>query len=504
MIVLRPREQPISNAPEKKSLIDLSTRAGILDIIGGLENPNSWSQVSPAKAAQFYQENSVIFAAVDIIAQEFARIAPIVRDLESGEIVPDHPILALLKKPNPYDTEDSFLSAWARNFLITGNAFLTANGDVKIAPIQLFARLSGDVNVMASETDGFPLRYEVSSGGASSEVHYDRVNTMQLFTAEEVDRFGLFRFYASRLEGEGVPDLELLHTRNYNPNVSVSNSVGLSKLSSVFYEACQLDQGNVHNLSLLRRGARPTAILSESDDSSFTDDQMEQLKSQINNLYTSAENAGRPLFLPRGLLFKEFSVSNKDMDYLALRTASSNAVYNAFRVPLALMSTESMTLDNFREAKLFLYDNAVIPLADLLYGELTNFLIPRYGEDPFLTRVTIDMETIPALEPRRLNKVKSMKDLGIFTTNELRQELGREDVDGGDVVPETAPAPQTFAASNTGVEGKAKDKTDDDKQPCTPAETYRRLARNVVDADGVALFTEADIAREADKVKPKK
>ena len=43
---------------------------------------------------------------------------------ESGEIIPDHPVLALLKTPNPYDTEDSFLGAWARNFLISGNTFL--------------------------------------------------------------------------------------------------------------------------------------------------------------------------------------------------------------------------------------------------------------------------------------------------------------------------------------------------------------------------------------------
>ena len=494
--------QPSSSDIEIKQSIDLSTSAGILDAIGGLQNPNGWSQVGPRKAAQFYQENSVIFAAIDIIAQEFARIAPIVRDVESGEIIPDHPLLALLKKPNPYDTEDSFLSAWARNFLITGNAFLTANGNVKIPPIQLFARLPGDVNVMPSATDGFPEQYEVSSGGTASQVVYHRVAlpTMQLFTADDIDRFGLFRFYASR--EAGIPDLELLHTRNYNPNIEVSNSIGLSKLSSVFYEGCQLDQGNVHNLSLLRRGARPTAIISEQDNSALTDDQMEALKSQFNNYYSGAENAGRPMFLPRGLEFKEFSVSNKDMDYIALRTASSNAIYNAFRVPLALMSTESMTLDNFREAKLFLYDNAVIPLADMLYGELTNFLIPRYGEDPFKVRVTVDMETIPALEPRRLDKVKSMKDLGIFTTNELRQELGREDVDGGDVIAEPAPAPQAFAASSVGVEGKAK--VDDEKLPCTPAETYRRIARGVVDADGVPLFTEEDIAREADKVKPKK
>ncbi len=494
-----------SDETEKKSLIDLATSAGIDALLSaGLQNPNAWSQVSSSRASQFYQENSVIFAAVDIIAQEFARIAPVVRDVESGEIIPDHPILALLKKPNPYDTEDSLLSAWARNFLISGNSFLTANGDVKIPPVQLFARLSGDVSVMASQEDGFPLEYRVSSGGSVEEVRYSRINTMQVLTAEEVDRFGLFRFYASRLKTEGaIPDLELYHTRNYNPNAEVSNSMGLSRLSSVFYEAGQLNQGNVHNLSLLRRGARPTAIISEQEDSSFVDDQMESVKSTINNLYAGADNAGRPLFLPRGLMYSEFATSNKDMDFIALKTAASNAIYNAYRVPLALMSTESMTLDNFREAKLFLYDNAVIPLADMLYGELTNFLMPRYGDDPVMTRVTIDIDTIPALEPRRLNKVKSMKDLGIFTTNELRQELGRDDVDGGDVVPSSAPAPQAFAAPSSG-EQKAKAAPADDKLPCTPAETFRRIARGLVDGDGEAMFTEEDIAREGGKVDAKK
>jgi HK97 family phage portal protein len=513
MIVL-PHQKSDGFEVEQKNLTDITTQAGIETLMFGLQNPNSWQQVSDRMAAQFYQENSVVFSAIDIIAQEFARIAPIVRDVESGEIIDDHPVLNLLKKPNPYDTEDSFLGAWARNFLISGNTFLTADGDVLLPPQMIFAILSQNVEIRDSQTDGYPLEYRVTKGGRSSFINYVRTATPSLMNLEQTERFGLFRFYAHTTQSRERQDLEIFHTRNYNPNVSRSNSIGLSKLSSVFYEANQLNEGNVHNWSQLKRGARPTAIISEEEGFNFTDDQLEKLKSQFNNLYSGAENAGRPLFLPNGLAFAEFGTSNKDMDYMALKSSASDSIYNVYRVPLALMSTQSMTLDNFKEAKLFLYDNAVIPLADLLYGEMTNFLIPRYGEDPFKVRITIDLDNIPALESRRLDRVQKMSMLGIMTTNELRRDLGLDDLEGGDTVllpsnllPLLAEAEIDRIDPRQTMSKKTMDKKQIENKAitlCSPEETARNIAQTIVDGDGQRLFSDEDIRREADKVKPKK
>jgi hypothetical protein len=79
-----------------------------------------------------------------------------------------------------------------------------------------------------------------------------------------------------------------------------------------------------------------------------------------------------------------------------------------YRVPLPLITDQRQTLNNYREGKLALYDDAVLPLARRLLGS--------------------------ALVSRRNDELKKRREIGVEDVNELREIMGRKPKEGGDVL----------------------------------------------------------------------
>jgi hypothetical protein len=123
------------------------------------------------------------------------------------------------------------------------------------------------------------------------------------------------------------------------------------------------------------------------------------------------------------------------MDYAKLDNTASQAIYQRYKIPLPLVTTEATTFNNMSTAIELLYDMAVLPLADTMFAGLSMFLLPRYGLDPAKVQITYNPESINALKQRRLNEIEQRKKIGIETINELREQLpNRDRVQGGDVV----------------------------------------------------------------------
>ena len=118
------------------------------------------------------------------------------------------------------------------------------------------------------------------------------------------------------------------------------------------------------------------------------------------------------------------------MDFAKLQTMAKQSVALQYKVPLPLISTEASTFSNVSTSRLALYDDAVLPLADRIFGGLTELLIPWYKQDPAKVVITYDLDSITALAGRRNEDLKLRRDLNIETLNEFRTAIGREPVEG--------------------------------------------------------------------------
>lgn len=372
---------------------------------------NNYSHtLTPKAALDYYLSIAPLFTAVDMIATASGSIDVTVKDRNTDEFVYDHEILKLLRNPSALTSGREFIEQLASFYLLTGNAFVVATGPANRPALEIQIINPTTVNLLAGN-DGYLEIIEVHTQGIGS----------RKFTRKEVD--GRFRYF------DGA-DAEIWQLKSFNTGVYAGNLWGMSPLNPIAVELDQYIESSMHNLSLLKRGARPSGALKFGE--MLTDEQFQRYQKQVDQFYSGGRNAGRLLLLENAE-FQEMSQSNKDMDFAALKSAVTNTIYSSFRIPLPLVNSEFSTYDNLSTSKVNFFDNAVTPLFCKLVEELTAFLMPRYDRSGNLY-LSYDPETIEALEPRRVDKVSKLQAAGILTLNELRFIMGYEPVSGGDEI----------------------------------------------------------------------
>jgi HK97 family phage portal protein len=357
--------------------------------------------------------------AIDRRAEEVESVEPVVQNVKTKEFVPNHPVLELLKNPNPVDTFATFLNRMVVFFDATGNTYLLSTGGVKKPPLELFAASPATISVEQA-MDGFVSKFSRSD-----------VGTSEVYLRYSID--GKFRYY-SNAENSAV-NQELRHVKRFSTRGSLTALRGASLAQSIYFDIEQFINAGQHNLSTLKRGATPSGLLTLDTELSemLSDEQRESLKEQLQNYYSGAENAGRTGFIDAPIKWQQMSQTNKDMDFLQLKRDTESMIYKRFKIPLPFVSEETMTMANRESARLDFYQDAILPLLNRIYSELTMFLMYRYpGSEDLI--ITYDISKIPALEPRKLDQVGKLKSLDVLSTNEIRSMVGEDVVVGGDEI----------------------------------------------------------------------
>jgi HK97 family phage portal protein len=368
---------------------------------------------------KYYKSCGPLADAIDRRTREVKTIQPIVFNTKTEEIITEHPVLELLNKPNPVDTYQSLITRLSTFFDITGNVFLMTTGKTNKPPLEIYTVSPATVSQF-QELDGFVAEYSRTDTGI-----YESFNRYTIDSK--------FRYYLN--DPKALTNKELQHMRNFGTTGSLTANRGVSLVQPIYYEIEQYINTGLHNLSILKRGARPSGILSlKSDDMGMlTEEQRAALKEEIQNFYGGAENAGRVGFLDSPMDWHEMSQSNKDMDFVELKRDTESMIYKRYGIPAPFVSEETMTMANRDSARLDFYHDAIMPLLNTIFEELTVLLMYRYPDSKNLI-LTYDISKIPALEPRKLDQIAKLNDLGAFSKNEIRAKLGEEPTPGGDSV----------------------------------------------------------------------
>lgn len=386
----RPVEQK-SNNFNYSSFVNFLHESGHSDL-GNFISIDLYSKVAP------------LATAVNIIADSIADLKPIVVDSEGNRV--EHPVLELLKNPNSDQTKTEFLKRFAAFLIITGDNFTIANGNVNAPPLEIV--------IPSPQTASIAEDMYGEAGG---------IRITKKAGAFEFVKGANMRFYSGTLR-------EIWHTKTFNPFPDALT--GQSPLTPIYFDIEQYKQSSQHNLSILKRGARPSGVFLSK--TALTDDQYTRLKAQVDTFFSGSTQAGRPMLADGdGIDFKEMMLTPRDMDFLKLKENVTIAIFNQLKIPLPLVTPEQQTFANMASANLQLFDNAVMPLADRIFEELSLFLLPRYKGSENVS-ITYSKEDIEALDVRTTGVLESRSKLGIYTINELRTIDGMEAVEGGDEI----------------------------------------------------------------------
>lgn len=392
-------------------------------------------------AINLYEQSSAVAIPVDMIADHLQQLEPVLKEVGTNDVILKHPLLDLLRRPSPVFTTELFLQKITIDYLVTGEAPIIAIGNTNHPPIEL-QPVSPSVLNVSEGTDGFAAMYQIA-GNTLAGV-YEGVNE------KRVRRY--FR--------DPITELRLIRRHNTKNNSLLR---GQSVLVSASKEVRQNIAGGEYNLSLLKNGGKVSMVFHFEDD--MTKEVFDAMNAEIQNKFGGPQNANRIGMTSGGKMnIEQMGTSNRDMDFEKLQIMTKLAVAQAYHIPLPLMTTSAMTLNNYAEAKLALFDDAILPVAKKLLNDLGQWLLPRYGVDPAEFRLTFDAEQVEPLIDRRNSRLKVRTDLNLETRNELRRELpNRPDVEGGNIimVPGTMASLESVALSGDAEPFDLSDEADE-------------------------------------------
>jgi HK97 family phage portal protein len=335
-----------------------------------------------------YLGNAVGFRCVRMIA-ETAAATPL-RFREAEAEAADHPLAALLARPNPGADGAALFEAVYGHLLLAGNAYVEAVGG-EGAPLELHALRPDRMRVIPGP-DGWPEGYEYRLGAR-----------------------------AHRFDMTG-PYPPILHLQSFHP---LDDHYGLSPLEAAATAIDVHNSASAWTKALLDNAARPSGavVYSGADGQGrLTDDQHRRLVEELETHHQGARNAGRPLLLEGGLDWKPMGYSPADMEFLETRNAAARDIALAFGVPPMLLGLPGdNTYANFQEANRAFFRQTVSPLVRRVTAALSSWLGWRWGGT---VRVEPDLDAAPALAAERDAHWRRVASASFLDDDEKRALLG--------------------------------------------------------------------------------
>lgn len=345
-----------------------------------------WCEGTPSGLArEGYLKNAVVHRSVRMIAEAAASIPFLL--FESDRELSKHPLLDLLTRPNPAMGGQRFMETLYANLTVFGNAYihrLTLDG----TPRELHLLRPDRVQLVLGE-GGWPEAFDHTVNGTRT------------------------RYPA------GNPDDPVLHLATYHP---LADFEGFSPLGAAHMALDIHNAASAWNKALLDNSARPSGALvyATKDSSNLTDTQFGRLKSELEDGYSGASRAGRPMLLEGGLDWKPMGLSPKDMDFMEARNGAARDIALAFGIPPMLLGIPGdNTYANFQEANRAFWRQTVLPLVTRTASDLETWLASGSG-----LRLAIDKDAIEALSADREALWRRVNEAAFLTRNEKRAATG--------------------------------------------------------------------------------
>lgn len=338
-------------------------------------------------AREGFMRNPVVHRAVRMIAEAAAAVPWLL--YEGAAELSEHPLLDLLERPNGRGAGVSFLESLYGHLLMSGNAYVEL---VEAGEARELHLLRPDRVAVIADADGWPLALEYRRGEAKRRVGFGAA-------------------------GEGTA----LHLSLFHP---LDDHYGFPPLQAALMALDIHNAAGRWNKALLDNSARPSGALvyAPREGGNLTEEQYERLKSELEDGYSGAARAGRPMLLEGGLDWKAMGLTPKDMDFIEAKNAASREIALAFGVPPMILGIPGdNTYANYQEANRAFYRMTVLPLVARTAAELSAFLAPRFGDG---LRLGYDADRIDGLAAERDALWRRVGEADFLTDDEKREAVG--------------------------------------------------------------------------------
>ncbi len=370
-------------------------------------------------AKEGYNKNAIAYSCISLIAEGVASIPILLyKRGRNGKLteIERHPVLDLLKKPNPMMPLSIYMETLTSYFMLSGNFYVHAPGvDTSSKPPRELWPIRPDTIKVVPGAFAMPMAYEVQMGGTK--------------------RFPV--------DPTGLKPGQILHGKTFNP---IDPWYGMSPIEAAAFSIDQHNEAGKWNVALLQNSARPSGAFVFKG--SLRPEQRATMKADIEEKYSGSRNAGKPLVLEGDFDYKGFSFSPKDMEWIESKHTSSRDIALVFRVPPQLLGIPGdNTYSNYREARQALWIERTIPTAGRILEYHTNWLLPLFGLQDHV--LGFDKDALDALTPSRDALWDRVTKSTHISTNEKRAATGydeKPEPEYDEVLINSSQVPLTMAA----------------------------------------------------------
>jgi HK97 family phage portal protein len=392
--------------------------------------------------------NAVASSVIGWIARTLPESPAVVaRTMPDGEdeIERTHPILDVLRNPNPNYSGDQLMGATTRELVSHGNAYwrIVRGAKGKGQAVQLY---------------WLPQSLISCKGGDNSNNFIDH-----------------YEFNTGR-GVENIDPLDIVHFR-YGLDPLTMGRTGLSPLRALYRSLFVLNAGENFEATMLVNHGAPGMYLSlGADGGVMTIDEARQWKALIMES-TTGDHVGEPIVGSPGSTLTPFGFSPEQLaltsmldrpEALVCAATGVNAVVLGLKVGL-----EHSTYSNMEEAQRSAYEKCVIPMKGSIAQDITVQLFYRDFEKPGDTSVAYDYSKVQCLQENEAEKVKTLTTAAggpYLTPNEAREKAGLDPLpdEEMDKVRKAQQPPQLGQDGKPVPPGQDEDETKDKENSIDP------------------------------------
>jgi HK97 family phage portal protein len=304
----------------------------------------------------------------------------------------DNPLLSLLYKFNKSETKIDAMQLTGVYFVLNGEA---------------------------------PWRFK-KAGKSPDEIEILDPNKIEICEKEEST--GRATKYELTLEGgkkEKIPAEEVLMLIERHP---YDKNRGIGVLEAVRLTAECDKSAREWNRGLMENHAQPSVKIEIPDD--LTPETVRTIQQEYRELLAGPKNAHKLLILKNGAKMEPFSLNPLDLDFINGRKMNKEELCGIFGVPPILLGQSSdYNKATAQTAEMVFAKYTVDPILRKITEQLNEFLVPLFGQGLWL-----DYEPIVP-EDTEQEQIAMLNGWGKWLTpNEIRQKLGRPELNGGDVI----------------------------------------------------------------------
>ncbi len=368
----------------------------------GVGDPAFMARNPSQFAKEGYRVNPIVYKCVSLIARSASSIPINIR--VNGEEVDDHPLLKVLNRPNPVQSRQAFMEAYLSDYLIAGNGYCERVTGVSGTMLELWTHSPKNMKVLKGE-------YRLPNGYMWS------------------DGMNKYTWQADPITGQS----DILQIKTFNPT---DVWYGMSPMEAAVYGVDNHNAASKWNYKLLKNGAATTGLLTHKiteDEEELSPEQLEKLRRQMAER-AAGNDASTTLVLEGNFDYVEMGMAPKDLDWREGKHMSAGEIALVYGVPGQLVGIpDAQTYSNNREARLALWTETVIPIFEMVLGEISVWCSTFYDQELKLYPDLDHVEALSPLRERRWERITGAIN-NPLTINEAREELGLEPVEGGDVL----------------------------------------------------------------------